>query len=63
MKTASEKPAVKAVPIRFPVPLYRELKKRAEKNRRSFNAEVLIRLERLFETSGDMEVKDGRIWV
>jgi hypothetical protein len=39
---------VKAIQIRFPASLYEELKRRSRESRRSFNAEVVVSLERLF---------------
>lgn len=38
------------VSIRFPRWLYEAIKKRAEKNRRSFNAQVLLELEADFDS-------------
>jgi len=40
-----EKQEVRAVQIRFPIGVYRELKKSAKESRRSLNAEVVINLE------------------
>jgi hypothetical protein len=43
---------VKAIQIRFPVPLYEELKRRSKENRRSFNAEVVVILVSILASGG-----------
>ena len=44
MKTG-RKEETKAIQIRFPLEIYEELKKRAKKERRSLNAEVIVSLD------------------
>jgi hypothetical protein len=45
---------VRGIQIRFPAALYKEIKKRSKEDRRSFNAEVITFLERIFEPEGDV---------
>jgi hypothetical protein len=44
---------VKGIQIRFPAALYEEIKKQSKEDRRSFNAEVITFLERIFSPEGD----------
>jgi hypothetical protein len=52
-KKGKEPKEVKGIQIRFPASLYEEIKKRSKEDRRSFNAEVVVCLERIFEPEGD----------
>jgi hypothetical protein len=55
-KKEEDKEAVQAIQVRFPAWMYEELKDRAQKERRSFNNEVIHLIQVLFDM-GDMVEK------
>ena len=54
---------IKAMQIRFPMPIYNALKAKAKENRRSLNAETLVCLEKVLEENAAAisEVNQGKV--
>ena len=55
-----EKQEYRGLQIRFPIEIYRELKKRAKESRRSFNGEVVASVEKYIVAMEAVEAAKAR---
>jgi hypothetical protein len=52
---------IKALQIRFPIALYNQLSERADKSRRSLNAEVIVSLEEYLAAPAFLTIASERL--